>query len=108
MQQNGDQRGIELFGSNGYPFGTEVFKGDSHQVHGPDGMVKASMMCPGIYQLGKPQLLDTPEPLEIGMVQDIKDQFASNGYETIYRIIDNLLLVQFCAFMLSYMVLSTL
>ncbi len=43
-------------------------------MHTPQGMVKTGVMGSGIHQIRKPHLRNMPEPLEIRMLDQVKNQ----------------------------------
>ena len=65
-----------------------------HQMHGTNGMMKAGMKRTGIYEVGEAQLFDSPESLEVRMFDHIENKLIGNIDEPIYRIVENLSLVQ--------------
>jgi len=64
-----------------------------HQVHGAQGVLKTCMLRRRISVIGKPELLDPPQPLEPWMFDHIKNEGVGNGDESVYRIIDDLLFI---------------
>lgn len=56
-------------------------------------MIKSSVNGTGINKVGKPQLLNASESLEIGMLYQIKDEVARNGNKSIYGVVDNFLFI---------------
>ena len=57
--------------------------------------MKTCMLCTWIHQITQPKLLNVAQALKIGVLDDIIDQLASNGYEAINRIVDDFLFVHF-------------
>jgi hypothetical protein len=53
------------------------------------------MLCAWINQITQPKLLNVAQALKIGVLDDIIDQLASNGYKAINRIVDDFLFVHF-------------
>lgn len=60
-------------------------------------MMKAGMPRPGIYQMRKPHLADTPQPLEMRMIYQLLDKRIGNGDETENRVVKNFGLKQYNA-----------
>jgi len=56
-------------------------------------MLKTGVICSGINIMRQTQLPDASESLKIGMFEKIKNNFKWQAYETIHRIVDDLLLV---------------
>ena len=65
-------------------------------------MVKTRMERTRIDQVGKAQLLDMPQSLEVRVVNDTRYKGIRNAYEPVHRVIDNLYLPQsFLAFFIQ-------
>ena len=73
VQQNGQGSPFVFFIGDGYPLVAKVIQGNAYKVHGTQGMVKTGVVCPGVNQLRQTHLFNPPEPLETGMVDDVKD-----------------------------------
>jgi len=58
-------------------------------------MLKPAVDGPRINEACKPELPDVAEPLEPGMLNDVKDEIARNVNKSVDRIIDYLSLVDF-------------
>ena len=56
----------------------------------PKAMLKPAMCCTGVDILGKPELLDIPQALKIGMFNKFKDETLRYGDKSMYRIINYL------------------
>jgi hypothetical protein len=69
-------------------FQAEGFNGQPAQVECAKGMRKAGMQSPGVYQVGKAQLLDAPKPLKIRVLDQVEYQVVRNGNETINRVVE--------------------
>lgn len=63
-------------------------------MHGTQSMLKPSMEGSRINVIRKAKLLNVSKPLKIRMGNDIEDEFPWNFYESVYWVIDDLLLVQ--------------
>ena len=79
--------------SNINSFAFECFYRHIHQMQCTQAMLKPAVDCPRVNEACKPELPDVAEPLEPGMLNDIKDEIARNVYKSVDRIIDYLSLV---------------
>ena len=52
------------------------------------------MQRAGIYVLRQASLFNAPQPLEIRMLDDVENEIAGNGNESVYRIIENFLFIR--------------
>ena len=52
-------------------------------MHGPKCVVETGMQSAWIHHGGKPQLFYTPEPLEVWVFDNIKNQLVGNGDEAV-------------------------
>jgi hypothetical protein len=56
-------------------------------------VLKAAVHCARIYVTGEPQLPDVSQPLKPWMAHKIENEITGHGDKSIYRIVDNLVLV---------------
>jgi hypothetical protein len=56
-------------------------------------VLEPAVVCTGINETGKPQLLDIPQALKPWMFNKVKKEITRDTYETIYRIVYYLPLV---------------
>src|SRR4051812_47799824 len=61
-----------------------------HQVAGAKGMVQPGMHSAGIYEMRHPHLLDMPQPLEPGVLDDPHEFRLRETQEPVHRVIDDL------------------
>ena len=64
-------------------------------MHGPQGVMKAGMQRAGVYQVRHAQLFDIAQPLKIRVLYQIEYQLRGDTDESVYRIVYDLLFVQF-------------
>ena len=95
MQQDGDYNCFFFVLRYLVAFAPDGFNGEPHQVHSAQCMMKTGMQSAGIDQMSHPQLFDMAQPLDVRMLDQIKDKIRRNGNETIDRIINNFFLVQY-------------
>jgi hypothetical protein len=62
-------------------------------MHGAKSVLKARVICTGIDKICETKLLYIPQSLKPLMFNEVKDKIARNAYESIYRIIYNLSLI---------------
>jgi len=62
-------------------------------VHRTEGMLEPRMLRRGIGVMGEAELQDPSQPLEIRVLDHIEDQRIGDRNETVYRVVDDLLLV---------------
>jgi hypothetical protein len=65
-----------------------------------NGMLKSIVNGTWIYEVRQSQLRDSPQPLEVGMINQIQQMIMTKGHKTIDRIIDNFSLIRFAFFIL--------
>jgi hypothetical protein len=53
-------------------------------------MLEAGMICSGIYEAGKTELLNVPQPLKPLMFNKIEDKIARDAYESVNRVVNDL------------------
>jgi len=58
-------------------------------MHGAKGMLESIVYRSRIYQVAQPKLSDSPQSLEGGVVDELKDKWMANGDKTIDWIIDD-------------------
>jgi len=63
-------------------------------VHGTQGMVKPGVQRTGVDKMCHSELFDVPQPLKIGMGNQVKDQLRGYINESVDRIIYDFLFVQ--------------
>ena len=52
-------------------------------------MMKTAVHSPGIYHICHTQLLNSPQPLKPGMLDQVKKKRIGNGNEPIYRVVED-------------------
>ena len=102
MKQYGAEDGFLFLFGNINAFGDKSPESHIHQVHCTEAVLKAAVICAGINEAGKAQLLDVPETLKPGMLNEIEDKISRNAYETIDRIVDYLPLVRLVDHLLKF------
>ena len=88
-KQNGRSDGFCFFIGNFSAFLPDIFDGQSHQMHGTQGMLKTGMGGTRINKAGKTQLFDPPQSLHIGMFKQIKNKRGRNDDKPMNRIVDD-------------------
>jgi hypothetical protein len=94
MEQNSNLGSFTLVTANGMAFALQRTHGLPHQVHSPQRVVKARMQSTRIHVLRQTQLLDSPEPLKVRMLNQIEQQLRWNCDESVNGIVENLLFVR--------------
>jgi hypothetical protein len=72
---------------NDNPFAFKCFQGIIHQVKRAKTVLKPAVIRSGVDKACKSKLLDVPQSLEPGMLNDIVNQIARQAYESIHRIV---------------------
>ncbi len=93
VQENGDQRRFALLIGNLTTFTPQRLQGRVHQVHGPQGVVKARVERPRVHEVCEPQLFDPAQPLKVGVLDDVEHELRRSGNEPVYRVVEDFLLV---------------
>ena len=99
MKQNSRQGTRCLAVAYLHPFAPQRSNPLAHQVHSTYGMEKTAVHRTGIHQIGKSQLPDTVETLDIRMLQHIVEQVARNGEKSEYGVVDYLPFVGYHLYM---------
>ena len=89
VQEYGAIEGFGFLFGNIDLFLSEGLYGLLHQVHGAQGMVETRVGGAGVYQFRHAELLDAPESLHIWVFEQIVDQFAWDGDETVDGVVDD-------------------
>jgi hypothetical protein len=63
-------------------------------VHRAKRMLEPGMKRARVYKVGKAELFDMTEPLKVRVGDDVEQQLAFDGYETIDRVVDDLIFIQ--------------
>jgi hypothetical protein len=62
-------------------------------MHGSHRVMESCVKRTRVNKVCQAKLLDPPEPLKIGMVNEIVNNFERDGYETVNRVVEDLQLV---------------
>ena len=93
MEQNGGTRSFRFRIADLGSLGPQHRYGLLHEVEGSDGVVKAVVHGPGVDQVGKPELADPSQTLNVGVVHEVKTQRVLNGDEPVNRIVQDFMFV---------------
>ena len=83
-----------FFVINCHSFLTQAIQYPSHQMHGAQGMVESGVYGSGVNQVCKPKLLNAPESLKVGMLNQIKQELIGDRHKPINGIVNNFLFIQ--------------
>ena len=93
VQQDGGQRGLAFGRRNRHALVLERAQGQRHEVHGPQRVVEARVQRPRVHKTREAELLDAPQPLEIRVFDEVKQELRRDGNETVNRVVENLLFI---------------
>jgi hypothetical protein len=74
-------------------FLTQGVDGTTHEVHGSYGVVKTSVIGARIDQVGKSQLRDTTQTLEVGVVDQLVNKRIFYGNKPVDRVVNDFVLI---------------
>lgn len=90
VKQYGKHRCIVLRFGNFDTLLSQLIEHAYRKVHCPDRMLKTCMKGAGVNKIGKSKLLDEPEPLKKGVINNVINQLVLNPHKTVQGIIDYL------------------
>ena len=94
VQKNRKLCGFKLFRRDLNAFEPQVFENASHQMHRAKRMLETRVHGARINVIRQSKLFDMPQPLKVRMWNNVEDQVAWNGDETIDRIVDDFLFIR--------------
>lgn len=103
MQEDRDLCPFGFLLGDVYTFGADCANGLGHEVKRAKGMLEAGMLGSRVNKIGKTQLFDPAQALKPGVMDQVVNQIAGQGGESIDRIVDNLSFVH-CIKNISYFV----
>ena len=93
VQQDGGAGGLGLVGRDVVPLLPQLRDGLAHEVHRPERMLEAGVLRPGIHHGRQPQLLDAPQPLHVGMLDEVVKELRGDVDEPEHGVVDDFALV---------------